>query len=724
MSDINVQSFSGKVKVSNDLTVTTNVHADYFKGDGSLLTNLPSGSGGVWNTNSDNEIYFISSNVGISNADPGHNLSVGSNLYVDDDGSNVLVVTGNVKADHFVGDGSLLTGLSGSGGVWSTNAANEIYFINNNVGISNADPGHNLSVGSNLYVDDDGLDVLVVTGNVNATYLKGNGSMITNLPSGSGGVWSTNADNEIYFISSNVGISNSNPGHNLSVGSNLYVDDDGSNVLVVDGNIAAESIVIGGISIVPSYPLSLVTETGNITPHTIQFTNATTGLVVSSNIVVTGNVTAAYLHGDASNVTAVPAAQITGTLDAARIPTLNQSTTGSAATLTTPRSIGGVDFDGSVAIVLPGVNSGGTQNTSGSAATLTTARTIGGVSFDGSAAIVPTTFGAATFSGDVTVASSKFSFDTNGTSKQENLGGNGRYIKLMKYFGAASNWKIATGSYSTNAYQWINMRVKMARLDSDVKTIQFNFLGTGGIYSVREPMIIGTSANNEVKVYVNTSTLTYEIYIQTNSASSVEVEISHRASTIDDDYSTVAAGAVSETGLTKIYDSSTTTDFIVKSGNVGIGTTSPDERLHVVGNIKHEGLTMTSGTDVDQMITIPISLSFDGSTWYTITSGSSHLTTGTWIVKVYIHSASGAGSGQLYDETYSGMFTWYSGGTNSTVVNDIALHNAGHAQNAEVISMRTRRTGSGGVNLILEINSNISWGGTVRTTSFFCRRLL
>ena len=305
MSDINVQSFSGKVKVSNDLTVTTNVHADYFKGDGSLLTNLPSGSGGVWNTNSDNEIYFISSNVGISNADPGHNLSVGSNLYVDDDGSNVLVVTGNVKADHFVGDGSLLTGLSGSGGVWSTNAANEIYFINNNVGISNADPGHNLSVGSNLYVDDDGLDVLVVTGNVNATYLKGNGSLITNLPSGSGGVWSTNADNEIYFISSNVGISNSNPGHNLSVGSNLYVDDDGSNVLVVDGNIAAESIVIGGISIVPSYPLSLVTETGNITPHTIQFTNATTGLVVSSNIVVTGNVTAAYLHGDASNVTGI-----------------------------------------------------------------------------------------------------------------------------------------------------------------------------------------------------------------------------------------------------------------------------------------------------------------------------------------------------------------------------------------------------------------------------------
>ena len=176
-------------------------------------------------------------------------------------------------------------------------------------------------------------------------------------------------------------------------------------------------------------------------------------------------------------------------------------------------------------------------------------------------------------------------------------------------------------------------------------------------------------------------------------------------------------GGTPESGTRELY--------IKGDGNVGIGTTDPDERLHVVGNIKHEGLTMTSGTDVDQMKDIPISLSFDGSNWYTITSGTSHLTTGTWIVKFNIHSASGAGSGQLYDETYSGMFTWYSGATNSTVVNNIALHNAGHAPNAEVISMRTRRTSSGGgVNLILEIKSNQSWGGTVRTTSFFCRRLL
>ena len=59
---------------------------------------------------------------------------------------------------------------------------------------------------------------------------------------------------------------------------------------------------------------------------------------------------------------------------------------GTATKLATARTIGGVSFDGSAAINLPGVNTSGNQDTSGNAATATaleTARTIGGVSFDG-----------------------------------------------------------------------------------------------------------------------------------------------------------------------------------------------------------------------------------------------------------------------------------------------------------------------------------------------------
>jgi hypothetical protein len=52
---------------------------------------------------------------------------------------------------------------------------------------------------------------------------------------------------------------------------------------------------------------------------------------------------------------------------------LNQNTTGSAATLTTARTIGGVSFNGSANINLPGVNTAGNQNTSGTAAVSTAA---------------------------------------------------------------------------------------------------------------------------------------------------------------------------------------------------------------------------------------------------------------------------------------------------------------------------------------------------------------
>ena len=62
----------------------------------------------------------------------------------------------------------------------------------------------------------------------------------------------------------------------------------------------------------------------------------------------------------------------------------------SATALANARTIGGVSFDGTANINLPGVNASGNQDTSGNAATATalaTARTIHGVSFDGSANI-------------------------------------------------------------------------------------------------------------------------------------------------------------------------------------------------------------------------------------------------------------------------------------------------------------------------------------------------
>ena len=109
-----------------------------------------------------------------------------------------------------------------------------------------------------------------------------------------------------------------------------------------------------------------------------------------------------------------------------------------ATTLATARNIGGVSFDGSANIDLPGVNTTGNQNTSGSAATLTTARTIAGQSFDGSANITiaatdlsdtnqslatsdNVSFANLTLSGNLTVNGTTTTVATTNTTITDNL---------------------------------------------------------------------------------------------------------------------------------------------------------------------------------------------------------------------------------------------------------------------------------------------------------------
>ena len=73
-----------------------------------------------------------------------------------------------------------------------------------------------------------------------------------------------------------------------------------------------------------------------------------------------------------------------GTLVAATFEGALSGNASTASTLQTARNIGGVSFDGSASINLPGVNTTGDQDTSGNAATATalaTARNIAGQKF-------------------------------------------------------------------------------------------------------------------------------------------------------------------------------------------------------------------------------------------------------------------------------------------------------------------------------------------------------
>jgi hypothetical protein len=115
---------------------------------------------------------------------------------------------------------------------------------------------------------------------------------------------------------------------------------------------------------------------------------------VTNGVVTTGS------YADPSWITSINYSKLTGT-----VPTWNQSTTGNAATATklqTARTIGGVSFDGTANINLPGVNTAGNQNTSGTAANVTgTVAVANGGTGSTTAAGARTNLGATTVGGNL-----------------------------------------------------------------------------------------------------------------------------------------------------------------------------------------------------------------------------------------------------------------------------------------------------------------------------------
>ena len=141
------------------------------------------------------------------------------------------------------------------------------------------------------------------------------------------------------------------------------------------------------------------------------------------------------------------------------------------------------------------------------------------------------------------------------------------------------------------------------------------------------------------------------------------------------------------------YDSDDTTYYVDPNHT----TTS----AKFAGNIQHTGLTMTSGSDVDQLYTVTVSAQLTTS-WQDTGINGTDLSTGTYIVQIYVDSDVPR---YHYSEYYSGVMSWYSAGTNSNEVDEITLHRAGHAPNAGNVFLRTLRHPSGGDNLMLQLRA-------------------
>src|SRR6056300_1224392 len=226
-------------------------------------------------------------NVGIANSLASHTLSVGSNLYVDDTGSNVLVVNGNtnIKGDIVIQGNAQIDGVITVIDTENLTIGDAIIELgrNNTVGDTTLDlglimnrPGSNVTVGFL-----EGVDELALA----YTETSADSKTITPLTS-------ETLDVHVYgrvLTESNIGIMNTSPIHTLDVGSNLFVDEFGSNILVVSGN----TNVTGDLTVDTNtlYVDSVSDRVGIKTTNPQVELHVVGNAYVSSNLTVDGDLT-------------------------------------------------------------------------------------------------------------------------------------------------------------------------------------------------------------------------------------------------------------------------------------------------------------------------------------------------------------------------------------------------------------------------------------------------
>jgi hypothetical protein len=302
-TDVKILTYNRTTKEVLDSNVTSD---DIFSMNLEFVTNNDNVTSNTVRFINDTTSFVTTGNVGIHNTSPTHALDVGSNVYVTKDG------------EVRVGP-SILINSSATNKIQVSGRIDTDSITLDHIGLSNNNPTiRGLSLGSNTFLRHPtaSINAFSTSGNISAAFYHGDSYFLSNLnlnnivlqgnTTASRTVQFNYANGPALITNGNVGIQNTHGIHTLDVGSNLFVDDIGSNILVVTGNtFTSRKALIGSNVTIDTLGSNVVEVTGNT--YTSRKALVGSNLVMDtlgSNVVeVTGNTFTSRKALVGSNVT-------------------------------------------------------------------------------------------------------------------------------------------------------------------------------------------------------------------------------------------------------------------------------------------------------------------------------------------------------------------------------------------------------------------------------------